>query len=44
MVELFPDSLDFISHRLRVSLKLDDVDERDKKEYQFTSTKESQYN
>ncbi|TFI73981.1 LCP family protein [Carnobacterium divergens] len=44
MVELFPDSLDFISHRLRVSLKLDDADQRDKKEYQFTSTKESQYN
>ena len=44
MVELFPDSLDFISHRLRVSLKLDAADQRDKKEYQFTSTKESQYN
>lgn len=37
MVELFPDSVDFISHRFRVELGLDDPDERDNVNYEFES-------
>lgn len=35
MVELYSDSVDFISHRLRVSLGLDVADERDTEDYTF---------
>lgn len=35
MVELFPDSVDYVSHRFRVSLGLDKADERDTANYQF---------
>ncbi|MBO0477431.1 LCP family protein [Vagococcus sp. DIV0080] len=35
MVGLHQDSIDFISHRLRVSLGLDEKDERDAADYQF---------
>ncbi|MGY0400594.1 LCP family protein [Carnobacterium jeotgali] len=35
MVELYPDSVDFISHRFRVALGLDSLDERDDEDYEF---------
>ncbi|MBP1044299.1 LCP family protein [Vagococcus sp. BWB3-3] len=35
MVELFPDSVEYISHRFRVSLGLDTEDDRDAADYQF---------
>ncbi|WP_034551237.1 LCP family protein [Carnobacterium funditum] len=43
MVELYPDSLDFISHRLRVSLGLDSVDNRDELDYTFQTNGLSNY-
>jgi len=35
MVELYPDSVDFVSHRFRVALGLDSLDERDAEDYEF---------
>ena len=35
MVELYPDSVDFVSHRFRVALGLDSLDERDADDYEF---------
>lgn len=35
MVELYPDSVDFVSHRFRVALGLDSLDERDAEGYEF---------
>lgn len=35
MVELYPDSVDFISHRLRVSMGLDSKNETDSSNYEF---------
>ncbi len=35
MVELYPDSVDFVSHRFRVALGLDSIDERDAEGYEF---------
>lgn len=43
MVEVYPDSLDFISHRLRVSLDLDVPDERDESDYTFQTNGLSNY-
>lgn len=43
MVEVYPDSLDFISHRLRVSLDLDTPDERDESDYTFQTNGLSDY-
>ncbi|SEL28006.1 transcriptional attenuator, LytR family [Carnobacterium iners] len=43
MVEVYPDSLDFISHRLRVSLGLDATDERDEPDYTFQTNSLSNY-
>lgn len=35
MVELYPDSVDFVGHRFRVALGLDSLDERDAEGYEF---------
>jgi LCP family protein required for cell wall assembly len=43
MVEVYPDSLDFISHRLRVSLGLNTPDERDESDYTFQTNGLSNY-
>lgn len=43
MVELYPDSVDFISHRLRVALGLDIADERDTSDYEFQTNGLSNY-
>lgn len=43
MVEVYSDSLDFVSHRLRVSLGLDSPDERDEPGYEFQTNGLSNY-
>lgn len=43
MVEVYPDSLEFISHSLRVSLGLDSPDERDEPDYTFQTNGLSNY-
>lgn len=43
MVELYQDSVDFISHRFRVSLGLDEPNEQDAADYQFVTNGYSQY-
>lgn len=43
MVEVYPDSLEFISHRLRVSLDLDATDERDEPDFTFQTNGLSTY-
>ncbi|MGY3777204.1 LCP family protein [Isobaculum melis] len=43
MVELYSDSIDFVSHRLNVALGLESPDERDEPGYEFVSNKISQY-
>lgn len=43
MVELYSDSVDFISHRLRVSLGLDEKDTTDEPDYQFKTNGISKY-
>ncbi|WP_413480574.1 LCP family protein [Carnobacterium maltaromaticum] len=43
MVELYQDSIDFISHRFRVSLGLDEPNEQDAADYQFVTNGYSQY-
>lgn len=43
MVELYQDSVDFISHRFRVSLGLDETDETDAKDYKFETNGYSLY-
>ncbi|WP_414839639.1 LCP family protein [Carnobacterium sp. TMP28] len=43
MVEVYPDSLEFISHRLRVSLGLDATDERDEPDFMFQTNGLSTY-
>lgn len=43
MVELYPDSVEYISHKLRVELGLDAADERDEEGYEFTSNRIAEY-
>ncbi|MGK0550619.1 LCP family protein [Enterococcus faecalis] len=43
MVELYPDSIKFVSHKLRVSLGLEQKDERDRKDYTFHTNGEYLY-
>lgn len=43
MVELYPDSVDYISHKLRVALDLETEDERDQEGYEFTSNRIPEY-
>lgn len=43
MVELYPDSVDYISHKMRVSLGLDQPDERDEEGYVFSSNGLTEY-
>lgn len=43
MVELYPDSVDFISHRFRVALGLDEADERDAEDYLFETDGVTEY-
>ena len=43
MVELYEDSVDFISHRFRVSLGLEEPNEQDVEGYQFVTNGYSQY-
>lgn len=43
MVELYPDSVDYVSHKMRVSLGLDQPDERDEAGYVFKSNELTEY-
>ncbi|WP_236005951.1 LCP family protein [Desemzia sp. RIT 804] len=43
MVELYPDSVEYISHKLRVALDLEAADERDAEGYEFTSNRIAEY-
>lgn len=43
MVELYPDSVEYISHKMRVSLGLEEPDERDEPDYEFTTNGLTEY-
>lgn len=43
MVELYPDSVEYISHKLRVALDLEAADERDAEGYEFNSNQIAEY-
>ncbi|SFH62865.1 cell envelope-related function transcriptional attenuator common domain-containing protein [Pisciglobus halotolerans] len=43
MVELFPDSVEYISHKFKVALDLEEPDERDAEDYQFQTNYQTEY-